>query len=126
MVPAPKKKSGTPQAEIVEHFKAGYLQVHHHPYFDRPVDYAKAVELLRACGGCVEDAKIAVDRFLADDWPRANGHAFALMLGATMLPRYLGPAPPTHKRNGHGQPKARDDDQQALISRALEEYEAGK
>jgi hypothetical protein len=121
MTPAPKRKSGTGQAEIIDHFKTGFARIHGRRYFDRPVDYAKAVELLRACGGSLDDAKAAVDRFLADDWPRANGHAFALMLGATMLPRYLGPAPPG--KNGHRQPRARDADQQEVITRALREFD---
>lgn len=83
------RRSGGAQAEVIAHFKTGWRKLYGREYRDRQLDYIKAADLLRACGGAIDDAKSAVDRYLADPWFKATAHAFASMLGG-QLNKFLG------------------------------------
>lgn len=97
---SPPKKPKTQRAdkplpihrELTDHFVSRWKAKYGRPYPFRKVDGVKAAELLKATGGCVEDAKAVLDAYLADDDGFLNGHSLTLLLGASQLPRFMAKA----------------------------------
>lgn len=92
----PKSEKGdrvTPiHRELTDHFTERWKAKYGRKYPFRKVDGVKVAELLKATGGCVEDAKAVLDAYLADDDGFLNGHSLTLLLGGSQLPRFMAKA----------------------------------
>ena len=84
-----RKKPTGPFAELNAYFAEKWQQKYKKPFPFRAVDGVKLAELLKACGGCLEDAKGVIDRYLADDDLFIHGHAPQMLMSGSMFPRYF-------------------------------------
>jgi hypothetical protein len=90
-----RHKPSGPHVTIAEGFKARW-DAKHSParYTLRKVDFIKAVELIKAVGGCLEDAESAIRRYIESDDEFYRGHALSTLTAAGVLPRFLVDAKP--------------------------------
>ncbi len=86
---ASKPKAVPINRELTDYFVSRWKARYGKPYPFRKVDGVKAAELLKACGGCVEDAKAVVDAYLADDDGFLNGHPLSLLMSASQLSKFI-------------------------------------
>lgn len=85
----PRRTATGAHAELAEHYVQVWQARYHASYPFTKLDGVKTAQLLKACGGCLEDAKAVIDRYIADDGKFYRGHPLALLTSATQLPRFI-------------------------------------